>query len=147
MSDLISYINRNVSCETTLTIGSQPTSSCDHVWAIHSVISAPHQCQPSPSPSFCLKPLEIPGSRKLSRPVSLRKDEVLDQYKDNFEGMGLLGPPVHFQVKENIKPVQMPVHRVSVAKWEKEKKALARAIRQQESSRKWKNPLHGVQTN
>ena len=116
--DLPGY--RNVPCgETTLTISSQPTSSCDHVQAIHSVISTPHQCQPSPSPS--LKPLEIPGSRKLSRPGSLRKDEVLDQYKDNFEGIGLLGPPVHFQVKENVIPVQMPV-----AKQEKEKEALDR---------------------
>ena len=121
--DLPGY--RNVPCgETTLTISSQPTSSCDHVQAIHSVISTPHQCQPSPSPS--LKPLEIPGSRKLSRPGSLRKDEVLDQYKDNFEGIGLLGPPVHFQVKENVIPVQMPVHRVPVAKREKEKEALDR---------------------
>ena len=73
-----------------------------------------------------MKPLDIPGSQKLSRPGSLRNDEVPDQYKENFEGIGLLGPPVHFQVNDNVIPVQMPVHRVPVAKREKEKEDLNR---------------------
>ena len=49
---------------------------------------------------------------------------VLEQYVDAFDGLGQLRPPVHFQVDENITPMQMPVHRIPLAKRAKEKEAL-----------------------
>ena len=46
------------------------------------------------------------------------------EYAENFEGLGCLGPPVHFETKPDVTPVQMPIHRVPVAKRAAEKSAL-----------------------
>ena len=56
----------------------------------------------------------------------LTKEDILKQYPENFEGLGCLGPPVHFEVKADVSPVQMPIHRIAVAKRIKEKEALDR---------------------
>ena len=80
-------------------------------------------CKPPALPS---KPITIPATRKLLQPGKLQKENILQEYSDNFYGLGCLGPLVHFTCKENVTPVQMPVHRVPVAKREKEKIALDR---------------------
>jgi len=46
------------------------------------------------------------------------------EYAENFEGLGCLGPPVHFETKHDVTPVQMPIHRIPVAKRAAEKSAL-----------------------
>ena len=46
------------------------------------------------------------------------------EYAENFEGLGCPGPPVHFETKPDVTPVQMPIHRVPVAKRAAEKSAL-----------------------
>ena len=73
-------------------------------------------CKPPASPS---KPITIPATRKLLRLGKLQKENILQEYSDNFYGLGCLGPLVHFTCKENVTPVQMPVPRVPVAKREK----------------------------
>ena len=47
---------------------------------------------------------------------------ILVHYADTFEGLGQLGPPFDFKIDESVQPVQMPVHRIHVAKKAKEKK-------------------------
>ena len=74
------------------------------------------------------RPATVPVRKKLGAPGQLTKENILEQYKDNFEGLGNLGPPVHFELRQDITPVQMPVHRVPVAKHEKEKAALDRFV-------------------
>ena len=74
------------------------------------------------------KPIHIPRSRRLPPAGQLTKDAVLREYKDSFQGLGYLGPPVHFQMKTDVTPVQMPNHRVPVAKRKKEKEALDRYV-------------------
>jgi len=68
----------------------------------------------------------IPSKRHQAPPGKLTKEDILKQYPENFEGLGCLGSPVHFEVKADISPVQMPIHRVPVAKHIKEKEALDR---------------------
>ena len=97
----------------------QPTTQCNHLQQIHEITT--DQCHPSPSPS---PPIMITSNRRLPPPGSLTKGDVLSQYSDSFEGIGNLGPPVHFQVDEHVRPVQMPVHRIPVAKRTREKEAL-----------------------
>ena len=41
------------------------------------------------------------SKRQLPPPSQLRKEDILDQYANTFEGLGQLGPPVHFQVDES----------------------------------------------
>ena len=74
------------------------------------------------------RPATVPARKKLGAPGQLTKENILEQYKDSFEGLGNLGPPVHFELRQDIAPVQMPVHRVPVAKREKEKAALDRYV-------------------
>ena len=74
------------------------------------------------------RPAMVPVQRKLGTPGQLTKENILEQYKDNFKGLGNLGPPVHFELRQDITPVQMPVHRVPVAKRDKEKAALDRYV-------------------
>ena len=83
----------------------------------------PYSDPATPSPS---KPIMIPSKRRLAPPGKLTKEDILKKYPGNFEGLGCLGPPVHFEVKADVSPVQMPIHRVPVAKRIKEKKALDR---------------------
>ena len=99
--------------------------SCNHLQQVHEVTADP--CQPAPSPSV---PLKVTSNRQLPPPGSLTKANILEQYADSFEGLGNLGPPVHFQIDESVQPVQMPVHRIPVAKREKEKEALDRYVKE-----------------
>lgn len=101
------------------------TMACNHLRQLHETTANP--CTPASSPS---KPIKITSNRQLPLPGQLRKEDILDQYADTFEGLGQLGPPVHFQVDENVQPVQMPVHRLPVAKREREKQALDRYVEQ-----------------
>ena len=64
---------------------------------------------PLPSPS---KPIMIPWKRQLAPPGKLTKEDILTQYPENFVGLGCLGPPVHFEVKADVSPIQMLIHRV-----------------------------------
>ena len=66
----------------------------------------------------------VTSNRHLPSPGGLTKGDVLSQYSDSFEGTGNLGLPVHFQVDEHVRPVQMPVHRIPVAKCTRQKEAL-----------------------
>ena len=68
----------------------------------------------------------IPSKRRLAPPGKLTKEDILKQYPEYFKGLGCLGPPVHFEVKADVSPVQMPIHRVPVEKHIKEKEALDR---------------------
>ena len=52
----------------------------------------------------------IPSKRRLAPPGKLTREDILKQYPENFEGLGCLGPPVHFEVKADVSPVQMPIH-------------------------------------
>ena len=70
--------------------------------------------------------MHITIHRKLPPPCQLKKEHILQEYAENFSGLGCLGPPVHFTTKDNMSPIQMPFHRVPVAKREKEKVALDR---------------------
>lgn len=79
----------------------------------------------TPSPS---KPIKIPSRRHLPPAGELTKEDILQQYPENFEGLGCLGPPVHFEVKTDVSPIQMPIHRVPVAKRLREKEALDRYV-------------------
>ena len=101
------------------------TMACNHLQQLHETTANP--CTPAPSPS---KPIKVPSNRQLPLPGQLCKEDILDQYTDTFEGFGQLGPLVHFQVDENVQPVQMPVHRIPVAKRECKKQALDRYIEQ-----------------
>ena len=101
------------------------TMACTHLRQPREPTANPYN--PSPSPS---KPIQLFSKRQLPPPGQLRKEDILDQYADTFEGLGQLGPPVHFQVDERVQPVQMPVHRIPVAKREREKQALDRYTEQ-----------------
>ena len=97
----------------------EPTTQCNHLQQIHQITT--DQCHPSPSPS---PPIMVTSNRRLPPPGNLTKGDVLSEYSDSFEGIGNLGPPVHFQVDEHVRPVQMPVHRIPVAKRTREKEGL-----------------------
>ena len=94
------------------------TMACNHLQQLHEATANPYN--PSPSPS---KSIQLLSKWQLPPPGRLRKEDILDQYADTFEGLGQLDPPVHFQVDEKVQPVQMPVHRIPVAKREPEKQA------------------------
>ena len=64
------------------------------------------------------------------KPGNLTKEDITIKYKDLFQGLGQLGPPVRFTLKENMHPVQMPIHRVPVMKKEKEKAAIDRYVKE-----------------
>ncbi|CAB4002182.1 Hypothetical predicted protein [Paramuricea clavata] len=95
--------------------------TCNHQEQTHN--NCPKLCTPPPTPS---KPIKIPAVRKLPPPGQLKEEHILQEYAETFSGLGCLGPPVHFTTKDNMSPIQMPVHRVPVAKREKEKVALDR---------------------
>jgi hypothetical protein len=97
---------------------------CNHLKQIH--YSELSTCNPKPTPS---KPMMIPASRRLPTPGELEKEHIMKQYPQVFDGIGKLGPPVHFKVKENVTPIQMPVHRIPVAKRQTEKEALDKYVK------------------
>ena len=95
--------------------------TCNHQEQTHN--NCPKLCTPLPAPS---KPIKTPAIRKLPPPGQLKEEHILQEYAETFSGLGCLGPPVHFTTKDNMSPIQMPVHTVPVAKREKEKVALDR---------------------
>ena len=95
------------------------TLACNHLQQLHEATANP--CNPSPSP---FKPIQLLSKRQLPPRGQLRKEDILDQYADTFEGLGQPGPPVHFQVDERVQPVQMPVYRIPIEKREREKTSL-----------------------
>lgn len=97
--------------------------SCNHLRQIHETSGA--LCNPSPSPS---RPVKVSSNQRLPPLSQLQKDHVLDQYADTFEGLGQLGPPVHFKIDKSVQPIQMAVHRIPVLKREQEKQALDRYV-------------------
>ncbi len=62
------------------------------------------------------------------RSGKLGKADIVHEYGDTLHGIGTLGPPVHFQVDNKITPVQAPIHRIPVAKRNKEKTAKDRYV-------------------
>lgn len=68
----------------------------------------------------------IPSKGRLAPPEELTKEKLLQKYPENFEGFDYFGAPVHFEIYAGISPVQMPIHRVPVAKRIKEKESLDR---------------------
>ena len=65
-----------------------------------------------------------PKHKPLPTNRPLTKDDILKRYDANFRGIGKMGPPVKFKCKENVTPIQMPIHRVPISKRLKEKLAL-----------------------
>lgn len=92
---------------------------CNHIEQIHN--NTPSTCNKAPSPS---QPIRISATQRLPPENKLQKEHILAEYAENFEGLGCLGPPVHFTVKPNITPVQMPINRIPVAKRAIEKSGL-----------------------
>ena len=78
-------------------------------------------CNKSLGPS---PPIRIPATRRLPPAGKLQKEHILSEYAANFEGLGCLGLPVLFTVKPGITPIQMPIHRIPVAKRAVEKSGL-----------------------
>ena len=65
----------------------------------------------------------MPTTRPLpTRPnLPLTKESFIKTYKSVlFDGLGRLGPPVHFELDPAVTPVQMPVHRVPLSKRKEE---------------------------
>ena len=44
--------------------------------------------------------------------AGLTADQITSEYKDVFEGLGQLGPKLHLEVDETVKPVQLPVRKI-----------------------------------
>jgi len=55
--------------------------------------------------------------------------QVVTQYKDVFEGDGVLEDKLHLHVDQNVKPVQMPVRKPPIALKEKYKMELERLVK------------------
>lgn len=93
--------------------------TCNHLQQLHDTTVSP--CNPLPSLSA---PITVSSTCRLPPLGQLQIHDILVQSADTFEGLGLLGPPVHFQIDDSVQPIQMPVHRIPVAKRTKEKDTL-----------------------
>jgi len=95
------------------------TIKSDEVYSISSKIT----CVNNPN-----TPTDTPGYQHTEQnprePSRLTRQAILTKYEDTFKGIGCLGPTVHFKLKEDTHPVQMPIHRVPVTKRAKEKRAI-----------------------
>jgi hypothetical protein len=47
-----------------------------------------------------------------SSQTGLTMEQITSQYKDIFEGLGQLGPKLHLELEENVKPVQQAVRKI-----------------------------------
>ena len=106
-------------CNEAQDTQAQEQVECNHIEQIHN--NRPSTCNPLPSPS---QPINIPAKRRLPPAGALQKEHILMEYAENFEGLGCLGLPVHFETKYDVTPVQMPIHRIPVAKRDAERNAL-----------------------
>lgn len=89
----------------------QTTAECNPLRKLHNNSPGTYN-----KPLLPPKPIRIPATRRLPPAGKLQKEHILAEYAANFEGLCCLGPPVHFTVKPGITPIQMPIHRISVAK-------------------------------
>lgn len=95
------------------------TICADEICSLSSTVkNTPHQHDGSPA-------LQQAAQRTAMR---LNKQDVLSRYKDTFQGIGCMEPSVHFKLKEDAHPVQMPIHRVPVTKRLKEKQAIDKYV-------------------
>ena len=69
--------------------------------------------------------LVVEGSQRYE---GLTLPQVVTQYKDVFEGDGVLEDKLHLHVDQNVKPVQMPVRKPPIALKEKYKMELERLV-------------------
>ena len=85
--------------------------------SFHPSVYALNERKQVPSPSDTVPTVLLP-----TRPaLPLTKESFVKTYKSVlFDGLGRLGPPVHFELDPNITPVQMPVHRVPLSKRKEE---------------------------
>ena len=58
------------------------------------------------------------------QPGLLQKEDLISAYKDNFEGLGTVGQPVHLTLDPHVTPCHAGVHRIPVSKLEKVKAKL-----------------------
>ena len=61
---------------------------------------------------------------------SLTKEGLIEHYRDVFTGVGCLQHLVSFKAKDDVAPVQMPIHRVPLSKREKEKTSIERYVKE-----------------
>ncbi|CAB4005336.1 Hypothetical predicted protein, partial [Paramuricea clavata] len=47
-----------------------------------------------------------------SSQTGLTMEQITSEYKDIFEGLGQLGPKLHLELEENVKPVQQAVRKI-----------------------------------
>ena len=119
-SDTVFSLSPSVTIANCNTVqDTQEQVECNHIKQLHN--NRPSTCNPLPSPS---QPIIIPAKRRLPTAGTLQKEHILMEYAENFEALGCLGPPVHFETKQDVMPVQMPIHRIPVAKRAAEKSAL-----------------------
>ena len=94
------------------------TINADNVYAL--------QQQSTASPTSTTAPNTKRTPLRTNTPIT--RQSFLEHYKDNFNGVGLLLPPVSFKVNSEITPIQMPIHRVPLSKRDKEKEAIERYV-------------------
>ena len=101
----------------------EPTTQCNHLQQIHEITT--DQCHPSPSPS---PPIMVTSSRRLPPLGSLTKGNVLRPTTPStptaLKASATLVHQSIFRWMNMWRPVQMPVHRIPVAKRTREKEAL-----------------------
>ena len=73
----------------------QPNRGTEHATVASHCRSSPPRIQ-----------IQIPKSRQLPPTGQLRKGVILREYGETFMGFGRIGPPVHFEVKEDVSPGQ-----------------------------------------
>ena len=65
----------------------------------------------------------------LTKPLT--KEMLVEHYRYIFTGVGCLQPLVSFKVKDDVVPVQMPIHCVTLSKIEKEKTAINHCVKEE----------------
>ena len=95
------------------------TAECNQLGKLHN--NSPGACNKPLLPS---QPIRLPATWRLPLAGKLQRECILAEYAAKSEGLGCLGPPVHFTVKPGITPIQMPIHHIPVAKPSVEKSGL-----------------------
>ena len=54
-------------------------------------------------------------NKTLPRNIGITEQQLVSQYRDVFDGLGALGEPLHLEVDNTVKPVQVPPRRVPEA--------------------------------
>ena len=95
------------------------TINADNVYAL--------QQQSTTSPTSTIVPNNTKRTPLITN-TPITRQSLLEHYKDNFNGVELLQPPVSFKVNSEITPIQMPIHRVPLSKRHKEKETIERYV-------------------